>query len=169
MLGKLSTCIDSIGEKLAVGGAAIVVFIMLFMNVQVAGRYFLGRPILGVIEISEYALLYSVFMAAAWVVMQDGHVKMDLVVTHLNPMSRAILNIFTSFLASIVCLVITWYGIKVTLDYYQVGFYFSTPLRPSAYMIVAIVPLGTLLMSVQFVKRALGSLREFKTYRKGLS
>jgi TRAP-type C4-dicarboxylate transport system permease small subunit len=165
LLTKVNAFIGRTIGLLAFLGAILVVFVMLLVAAHAGMRYFLGRPIPGVIEISEYALLYITFLVAAWVLRREGHVKMDLVLNQLEPRTQILLNIITSIISAIICLVIAWYGTIVTWDHFQVGFYYSTPLRTPAFIIVAIVPIGSFLLFIQFLNRTRGYLDSWRTHQ----
>jgi len=64
------------------------------------------------------------------VLREEGHVKMDLLLTRLNPRAEAILNIVTSGVGAIICLALTWFGIKVTWDNFQTGYFLHTVVAP---------------------------------------
>ena len=131
----------------------LLIFMMLAVSTEVVMRYFLNRPPIWVIEVTEYALLYITFLGAAWLLKREGHVKMDLVLNRLNPRTQTLVNIVTSVFGAIICLVLTWYGVKVTWDHFQLGSFLSTILRPPSFLIVAIIPVGSFLLFIQFLRR----------------
>ena len=110
--------------------------------------------------------MYIGFLGATWVLKEEGHIKMDLVVNRLNPRAQAWLNIVTSFIGIIICLIITWYGILVTLHLYQSGQYFAAYLKPPKYIILSVVPLGCLLLFIQFVRRTYGYIKDLRALRR---
>ncbi len=159
LITKFNSFFDRTIGLLAVLGAVILVGIMVIVDYEVVARYFLNSPTPWMLEIVEYALLYLTFLGAAWVLKEEGHIKMDLIVTRLNPKAELWLNIVTSIIGTVVCLIITWYGITVVLGLYHSGQYFAAYLKPPKYIIVAIVPFGTLLLSIQFIRRTYGYIK----------
>ena len=151
---------------LALLGAIILVFMMVIVDYEVVARYLLNRPTAWMLEVVEYALLYLAFLGAAWVLKEEGHIKMDLVLNRLDPRAQVWLNIATSIIGAIICLVITWYGVKVAWDLYQSGQYYAAFLKPPKYIIVAIVPVGCFLLFIQFLRRAYGYLAVMKPEAK---
>ena len=81
---------------------------------------------------------------------------MELVLTRLSPKTQVILNIITSLLGAIVCLVAAWYGIQATWDNFQVGSMFGTLLWTPKFIIMAIIPVGYSLLFIQFLRRSYG-------------
>ena len=92
MLKKVGNIFNHCNRALALVAGVVTVFVMLAINYEVFMRYFLNRPTLWTLEISEYSLVYITFLGAAWVLRKDGHVKIDLLVRVLKPRSQIILN-----------------------------------------------------------------------------
>ena len=157
---------DRLNDIMAILAAAIIVFVMLAVAAEVTMRSFFDRTTTWVLEFSEYSLLFMTFLGAAWVLRRGRHVKMDVVLNLFGPKSRAFINFITSILCVIVCLVITWYSALVTWDYYQAGYYFSTPLETPKFIILVIIPVGSFTFLIQFLITAYTYLGEWKTLRK---
>jgi C4-dicarboxylate transporter DctQ subunit len=138
------------------------VFIMLLIGAEVAMRYFFSRSALWIIEISEYSLLYITFLAAAWLLKREGHVKIDFVLARLNQRAQVLLNTVTSIIGAIICSIFTWYAVKVTWQHIQLGYLLSTPLKPPSFAVVGIIALGSFMLLIQFLRRTHGFLRSRK-------
>ncbi|MFC2047546.1 TRAP transporter small permease, partial [Chloroflexota bacterium] len=115
-----------------------------------------------VIEVGEYGLLYMSFLGAAWVLRREGHVKMDLVLNRLKLRSQVLLNVITSILGAIVFLIVTWYSAHFTWDLFQLGYIVDAYLDPPKWPIMAIIPVGSFLFSIQFLRRSYGYLRNWR-------
>jgi TRAP-type C4-dicarboxylate transport system permease small subunit len=161
---KLSTKVNSIFDRtidlLAFLAAIMIIFTMLLVSAEVVMRYFLRRPIAWDVEITEYLLLYITFLAAAWVLKREGHVRIDILLNRLTPRSQAMLGIITSILGILICGALVWYGTLVTWDHFlrQVT-YARSLLEVPYYPILAIIPVGSLLLMLQFVRRTLDTWR----------
>ena len=156
---KLSAFFDRTIVILGVIGAVILICTMLAINYEVIMRYFLGQPNAWMLEVNEYALCYLTFLGAAWVLRDGKHIKMDLVLSRLNPRTQAWINTITSAIFAITCLLITWYGVKITLYAYEHNLYYHSWLMPPKFIIIGIVPLGSFLVSIQFLRIIYGNLR----------
>ena len=110
-------------------------------------------------EIWEYGLLYIPFLGAAWLLRIEGHVKMEMVIDRLNPKRQSVLNTITSIIGVIIFLVMTWYGAKSTWFLFQSGHYMPTDLKPPTFLIILIIPAGSLLLFIQSLRRTHGFLR----------
>lgn len=158
ILRKLASITDNTNYLLAILAGVILVSLMLVVTYDIAVRYFLGRPLIWTVEITGYALLYVTFLAAAWLLSKDGHVRMDLLINRLNPGAQAMLNTITSVIGAIICLIIAWFGVKVTWGTFQMGYLMSSELRPPQFLILLIIPVGSFLLFIQFLRRSYGYL-----------
>lgn len=159
---KLDTIFDRTILGLAILAAALVAFMMVSVTLNVIMRYFFSRPLLWVHEIAEISLLYMTFLATAWVLKNEGHVGMDLLIEWLSPKYQLFLNIVTSFISAIVCLVITWYGVPVVWAYYVKGTYQLSLLELPTALFLAVVPVGCFLLFIQFLRRTGGFVQRFR-------
>lgn len=136
----------------------LLVFVMLSVNAEVVMRYFMKTPLVWVVEVSETLLLFITFLGAAWVLKKEGHVKMDIVLNRLKPRAQVVVNVTTSILSIIAVLLFVWYGTQVTWDHYQRGLYQPTLLQIPNAAVLFIIPLGSLLLLIQLLRRTYGYL-----------
>lgn len=162
MLTKIGAIFDCINIVLASFAGIIIISTMLGITFDVTNRFLFNESQTGLIELTEYGLLYITFLGAAWVLKLEGHVSLDFVLARLKPRSRALANFITSIIGLALCLIVAWYGVKVTWDHFHVAVFESVVLGiPDAYVLIAI-PIGSLFLSIQFLKRALGYLTLWK-------
>lgn len=161
---KIGGFYRTIVNILAVCGALIILFMMLSISVGVVMRFFFHRSLVWLTEISGYGMVFMTFLVAAWVLREEGHVRIDLLVEHLKPKKRAFLEFITSIAGAVVCLVITGYSIVVTLDHLKRGVFTATDLEIPWAILLAVIPVGVLTLSIQFLIRA---RRYFKEARHG--
>ena len=159
---KLNKIYNRIIELGALIAGVLLIFLMLSVTVEVALRYFLGRPTSWVMEICGYILLYIPFLVAAWVLRKDGHVRMDLVISTLSPKAQSLVNAITSFVCAVICFLLTWYGIKVTLYFAKLGYKTPTVLMLPKSMIITIIFVGSFLLAVQFLIGTFNHLRAWR-------
>ncbi|MFC1869068.1 TRAP transporter small permease [Thermodesulfobacteriota bacterium] len=164
LLTKFNKAFDLVVRVFAIMGALLLAFIMFSVCTDVIMRYFFSKPMLWVIEITEYCILWLTFLGTAWVLSREGHVVMDLMISHMRPGSKSILNIITSIVGLAVCLLLTWYGVKVILDVYQRELLLSTILTPPAYLLFLIIPIGFFLLTVQFIRRTINLIIKRRTF-----
>ena len=159
LLTKATNIFDRTLDVMAVIAGVLLVVATVIVGLGIFSRYFLFRPIAWVTEVSEYIILYIAFLVAAWVLRQEGHVKMDIVINYLNPKAQSIINIITSICCSIACLIITWYGIKVTWEFYKTDVFTYTVLELPKFIFTSVIFVGSFLLFIQFIRRAYGYLQ----------
>jgi len=117
-------------------------------------RYLFNSPITGVENITEYGILWLTFLAAAWLLKRDKHIRVDLVTNLLGDKTQAIINIINSLMAIVLCVIMLYYGIQVTAELFVTGE--SDPFKIQGFpkaIPVSIIPFGFLLLTVQFIRK----------------
>lgn len=154
LLNKATHFFDRTIDTAAILAGFLLNFVMLIVGADVVLRYVVGCPLDWVKEITEYILLFIPFLVAAWVLKREEHVNIDLVLSAFDQSTQALVNTITSFIAAIVCLLLTWYGAKATWYFYQTDYLTPTVLRLPKYIIISIIFIGSFLLCVQFLRRA---------------
>ena len=158
----LDRAFEHVVDAMARLGGVVLVAATLLVLAEVVSRYFFQRPILGAVEVTEYCLLWMTFLSVAWVQRRDANVRVDFVLRLLGPRAQHALNTATSLVAAIALLAVAWFGVEVVWFHYSTGYQLSTPLRPSGALILAVIPLGCLVLAVEFLRQARASLRYFR-------
>jgi len=158
LLTRLTTVFDKAVSALAILGGVLLVLVMIAINYGVIMRYFFRSPQAWVPEITAMSLVYITLLGTTWVLRKNGHVIMDVVDMMLKPRSKGILDSVTSFICSIMFLLLVVYGVNVTWDHYIRGLYNAHEVLriPTAYLL-AIIPVGSFMLFVQLLRRSLSS------------
>lgn len=169
LLAKFGVIFDRGLYFMFILAASIIGFMMLAVCFGVFSRYVLNQPQVWVIEVSGFGLLYVTFLGAAWVLREEGHTILDLVLTRLNPRNQALANVINSILGTMACLVVVYYGAGVTWECFQRGEMADGFLDIPLWISRSIILIGSLLLSVQFVKRTCKywSQMEFRKKEEG--
>ncbi len=136
----------------AVIAALLILFSAFLVTYSVISRYFLSKPIGWIIEICEYILLWSTFIGAAWVLKEDGHVKIDLAVRYLPPRIKWWIELLMYILGFLLFISIAWYTGFEVFDIYSRGILSVKMLKIPKYILLLIIPLGCFLLSIQHLK-----------------
>lgn len=157
LLHTFNHCLD----VLSFLAGAILIFIMLSVCLEVIMRYFLSRPLIWVTEVTECLLLYITFLGTAWLLKEEGHVRVDIVVNRLRPKVTAFFGIISSLIGSSVALVLTWYGATVMWDKFQRHIYTPSVMEIPIAAIIIIIPVGSIMLFTQFIIRTVKFVRIF--------
>lgn len=156
LLTKFGNAFDRINDFLFLMAAVVLLFLVLSISYAVFTRYVLGFTTKGLFQIWEYSLLYLPFLGAAWLLRREGHVGVDIVVRKLRPQAQIVVNFITSVLNAVICLIIAWYGSEATLKSFQTGVSLLGEIMVPKYLILMIIPIGSFLFAIQFLRRAYG-------------
>lgn len=155
---KVAEAFDHLLDFMAIVACVVIGVAGLLVFFEVIIRDSFGFIIKGATQLSAYSLVFITFLGTAWVLKREGHVNMDLVLSRLSPRGKLFLNVITSIICAIVFFLITWYGIAVTLETWQTGYSSSLELKIPMYLVYFIIPLGSLLLGIQFLRRTYGYL-----------
>lgn len=158
------TLFDRVIDAAAILAGVLFVYSTVGTCVEVILRYFFLRPTNWILETNEYILYIAPFLAAAWVLKEDGHVKMDLLVASLSARNQALLNTFTALIGIVVCLIIVWFGAVTTIDSFRTDYITSSGyirINRGYFLMVGVV--GCLLLAIQFARKAMAHLRQIKS------
>jgi TRAP-type C4-dicarboxylate transport system permease small subunit len=133
----------------------ILVFITLSVTFDVIMRYILNRPSRWIVDISEYALVFILFLSAGWTLAEGGHVEISLVVGALPRRLQRVLNVITSALGALVCGLLLWKSIDLIWELYEAQDLFFKSLVIPKWTVFTVVPIGFLTMFLQFIRRIL--------------
>ena len=164
--GKFFALFDRVIGCLAGISFALLLLIMISVGVSVILRYFFNYSILWLQEIIEAAILWICFLVAPWVLRRDRHVRMDLLTNQLNLRTQALVDAMTSILCAIMCLTLLWYGTKVTVYYFRKGLYIPEVLNLPYAILTVIIPIGSLLLFIQFVRRTNEYLNKWRNLER---
>ena len=160
-LVKIGNILDRIMAFFSFLAGLILALILVSVCLEVFMRYFLNRPLQWVVELTEYALLYITFLGTAWLLKKGGHINVDIFLSLLSKRTRSGLRIFSSLIGIIVSFCLVWYGFLVSWEHYQDGIYNITLLEFPKAPLLVIIPIGSLILLAQFIRRAYESLATF--------
>lgn len=147
-------------------GLATLVLALL-ISFDVLMRYFFNRPQLLVDELGPFLLLLVIFGAAAQTYRVGGHVRVDLVTSHLPPPARAWLRLLNLALGLVFLAVVIWVTGQSALTAYRYGRVSAVLLYP-LWVPMLLIPAGLFLMAlcmVETLRRQLRAARGPRTRR----
>lgn len=156
---KIWSALDKTITAMMVFGAAIIIIDMLAVSIDVILRYLFDITYTGLFELTEYSLLWITFLATAWLLKINGHIRLDLVLDRLNPRRKVITNIVTAIVCEILMGFLIWYSVKLTANDFINGTYLSTVLQPIKWPIEIIIAIGYILLFIVMLKRIYDNLK----------
>jgi TRAP-type C4-dicarboxylate transport system permease small subunit len=141
--------------------------LLLIVIHEVIVRYVFDSPTLYSVELSEYLLVLVVFMSIGWVLKEDRHVAVTFVVDRLPERMRLGLKLLTSLLTMAFLGIIVWKGGKTTLTAYTGNYHSSSLLDFPMWIPYALIPLGALVLSLQYIVKIGELIRSLTDRRSG--
>jgi C4-dicarboxylate transporter DctQ subunit len=154
--------IDMIMDGFAFLAGLLLLLVTLFVSYNVILRYLHIRPPIWILQFTEYALLWVTFLGAAWLLRLGGHIRIDTVITRLGPKTRGVVEVIISILGFVVCLVMVWFGIEKTIEFYDRGIMDVKGVIIPKYPIFLIIPVGGFMLLLQFGRNVYKHIRELK-------
>lgn len=134
--------------------AGICILLIVFMvSYEVFMRGFFNSPTEWTLEISGYLVIVSGFMGLAAALAADKHIKVDLLTSYLPSKVNRILGVFVSFAGLLFCYLLFVYGFDMMASSYTIGRTSTSTLRIPLYLPQIAVPLGALLITLEFIRK----------------
>lgn len=97
--------------------ALLLVVMMLVVSASALGRYFLGSPIMGAVEVTQLFLMVGV----VWLAMSDtervgGHVGIGFIVEHAPRLAQLWARVLTRLASAVIIGLVCWGSVEKTLS-----------------------------------------------------
>ena len=123
--------------------------------VDVVGRYVFNAPLSGASELTEFLLLGIIFIGLPAITLDDDHVAIDLVTSHLSIKPRAVLKFFARVLSAGFFGFLGWQLLEHAhrLELYQdITVFLRIPFAPFCTAAAYLMMLCSLILCVQIVR-----------------
>ena len=159
MLSRFDRWLTALENAFANIALVGIVFLIAAVCSEMIMRNVFDRPLSWVIEISEYTMLYITFLGTSAVLRQGRHVSVDLLTEALNDTWRRRLAVVSSSICLVSVVALTWFGTLATIDAQQRGVYKPTLMEFPTWIVLAVIPVGSMLLSLRFTHRLLAQLK----------
>jgi TRAP-type C4-dicarboxylate transport system permease small subunit len=110
---------DALIDALALAAAVLLCALVVLILVDVAARYLRLFSLPWSFEATEYMLYAITFLGAPWVLREEGHIAIELVVERLPPRPRRAVRQIADFLGATVCVVLFYFACRVAWRSYE--------------------------------------------------
>jgi TRAP-type mannitol/chloroaromatic compound transport system permease small subunit len=159
---KVSCIYDALISFLAQWASTLFIGVMLIVSFEVFMRYAMGDPQTWVVETAEYSLLFIAFLGAAYLLKNEWHIKIEMVLSHLSKRRQAMLNAGTSIIGAAICLTFTIYGSQTFWLCVEMGRRTRGAMLTLQWPLIIVMPVGFLLLFIQFLRRSQFYYKEWK-------
>jgi len=161
--------IDSASSVVAHISSWVIFGLLALISTDVILRYFFNNPLLFSVEISSYMLIFICFFGAAQTLKERRHIVVDILTNRLKPKVRLWLELITSLLSLVVLSFFLWQTIIMVRDSFIRGVVMPTSLLTPIYLPQMMIPLGIILLWLQYtveIGKSIRALREYKSLGK---
>jgi TRAP-type C4-dicarboxylate transport system permease small subunit len=135
---------------LIVGSISICAMVILVISGIIA-RFVFNSNIIFAIEYTEYLIPVLVLWGATYTLQQNGHINVDLVVTHFPAMVRRWLELIGLFLGLIYIIVLMKYLLKLALYNISIKAIADYPTMTQIGYVQLLLPIGLVFFALQLV------------------
>jgi TRAP-type C4-dicarboxylate transport system permease small subunit len=143
----------------ATAAAFIIGATMLLVGYDVIARNLALWSPAWIVDMTEYALPLATLLVAPWLTTRGEHIRIDLLVSLLPERWAHQANRATHAACGLVSAIVTWYGISVTMEAYETGSLVIKNITFPEWYVYAPLPFCFALITVESVRRAIGSDR----------
>jgi TRAP-type C4-dicarboxylate transport system permease small subunit len=97
------TLFDRVIDLLALLAGVILVFITAAVCYTIGMRYLFTKTTIWIMQTTEYALLWIVFLGTTWLLREKGHITTDIIYTHLNEKNKRYLDCIMFIIGGLAC------------------------------------------------------------------
>jgi TRAP-type C4-dicarboxylate transport system permease small subunit len=156
---------DKLLNVMAGMAGTILVFITAAVCYTIGMRFFFTKTTIWIMQTTEYALLWIVFLATTWLLRERGHITTDVIYTHLNEKTKHYLDCIMYVIGGLTCAMMFYFAVLYTLDCIinRVTDVRAVTVPKSAVFII--IPIGSILLTIQFFRMAWSKLINIRTER----
>jgi TRAP-type transport system small permease protein len=127
--------------------------VVVLVTVDVAMRNLGLGTLPWIVEVSEYSLPVATFLSAPWLLHNNQHVRIEILLTYVSPGVARWLDQLADLVGLIGSLSLIWYGLRIIVDSQAIGsLIIKTLVFPEWWLFVPL-PVGGALLAIEFVRR----------------
>ena len=150
-LGALAERMDSLSRFFGVVVGVLLLALVLSLSFEVIMRYVFNMPTIWALDISIYLFIFIVYLGASYTELQQGHVKVDLVILRLPDKTKTVFRFITGGLGLVFCAFFISGSLRQAIAVFNndthAGTTFNAPLFPMYF----IIPIGLFFLSLQLI------------------
>lgn len=156
---------DGLLNLMAGLAGVILVFITAAVCYTIGMRYLFTQTTIWLMQTTEYALLWIVFLATTWLLREGGHITTDIVYGHLKTHTKRRLDIVLFACAAVVCAVCLYFAGTYTLRCMAENITDVRGITVPKAAIFVIIPIGFLMLTIQFGRMLTDRIKSIRAER----
>ena len=156
---KAFILLDRIQTKIEQGFVSLgLILLTLMLLASILSNLFTGSTLPWASELSQYIMIWVVFIGASILIRSSGHVNMDLLIRFLPDKAKLYLEIFIYLVVFVFLSYLTYVGWNMTSEVYSNGQTMAYVNMPMAWAYLS-YPIGFFLMAINSLKIVIIKLR----------
>lgn len=151
--------IERVSMALMAFAALMIAFITLAITYGVIGRKVFAVAPVWVNDVTSYGLLAITFAGGAYVALNNGHVRVDLVRDRLSSAGKQGTQILSDLVCFLACGVLSVTAGIVAWDNFHQGTRIVRTVEMPKWIVIAVVASGTAIVALVYARRVLAGLR----------
>ncbi len=156
---------DKLINVMAALAGVILVFITAAVCYTIGMRFLFKQTTIWIIQTTEYALLWIVFLATTWLLREGGHITTDVIYVHLKEKTKHTLDCIMSAIGGLTCAAMVFLGALHSYDCIGGGVTDVRAVTVPKTAVFIIIPIGSILLTIQFFRMAWSKLINIRTER----
>ncbi len=153
---------DKLLDAMAGLAGVILVFITAAVCYTIGMRFLFKQTTIWIMPVTEYALLWIVFLGATWLLREGGHITTDVIYVHLREKSKLYLDFVTSVVGGLACAFMLLFGFQHLYDCIVNGVTDVRAITVPKADVFVIIPIGSLCLAIQFFRTAWSKLGDIR-------
>jgi len=152
-LKRLIRTLDGVNENIGRIACFSLMVIMLIQVMDVVLRYVFNNPTIWAMDMNTMLFTGAGMLAGGYALLHDTHVKLDILYRNWERRNRAIVDLFTMFLAIIAFCFVIWKGVDSAWWAWKMGQHANSYWAPPMWPVKLCLPAGGVLLLMQAVSK----------------
>ena len=145
---------DRLLDIMAALAGIILVFITAAVCYTIGMRFLFRQTTIWIMPMTEYALLWIVFLGAPWLLREKGHITTDILYTHLYEKTKHTLDGIMFIVGGLTCITMVFLVMIHVWQCITGGVTDVRAITVPKTAVFIIIPIGSLLLTLQFFRMA---------------
>jgi TRAP-type mannitol/chloroaromatic compound transport system permease small subunit len=130
-----------------------VLFIFVFMIIEVTQRYIFNSPTVWANELGQYIFGVYAILSGGYILKSGGHVNVDIIYGRFSTKGKAIVDIMTFSIFFVFCVIILVYGGSLAWESLSILEHSRSAWNPPLYPVKLMIPTGGFLLLIQGITK----------------
>lgn len=139
--------------KLAALAAVIILAMSFWITYDVLSRQLFNASSPWSFDLSEYALVWATFLGSPWVLLQDRHIRIEILIDAVPVKAQRIIGILVCLVGAFTCAILLWRTGIAAYEYYDRNVMMPRIWRIPRIWPYCIIPIGSALLTISFLLR----------------